>query len=259
MSTDPKAHSRERFSQYAQNYVTSTGHAKGSELDRLLEIAAPRADWLALDVATGGGHTALKFAPRVRRIIVTDYAPAMLDTARRFITQQGADNAAFVPADAENLPFAPSTFDLITCRIAPHHFPDVARFVRECARTVRPGGLVGVVDQLAPPDPQTARYVNAFERLRDPSHVWAYNRAEWRGFFSAAGLEVVHYEEFDKEQALVAWAELMGCDGPTITRLRALLAQAPQPAAAWLRPQSPASADARFSIRQFLLVGRRAG
>src|SRR5664279_2949408 len=78
-SDDVKAHSRERFSQFAQGYVTSDTHSQGFDLDRLLEFAAPQADWLACDIATGGGHTALKIAPYVRRMIATDYAPTMLN------------------------------------------------------------------------------------------------------------------------------------------------------------------------------------
>ena len=138
-SDDVKAHSRERFSQFAQGYVNSPTHAQGDDLDRLLEIAAPQADWLACDIATGGGHTALKIAPHVRRMIATDYAPTMLRSARAFIQSQDAPNVDFVPADAETLPFADNSFDLITCRIAAHHFPDIFRFVQECGAGAQAG------------------------------------------------------------------------------------------------------------------------
>ncbi len=261
MTHDAKALTQQQFGAHAAGYVASPGHRAGYSLDRLIEWIAPRPGQRILDLATGGGHTALALARAGARIVAADLTAPMLCAARAYVTAEMgySGSVAFVRLDAEQLSFPAASFDAVTCRIAPHHFPDVARFVRECARAVRPGGVVGVVDQLAPPDPQTARYVNAFERLRDPSHVWAYNRAEWHGFFTAAGLDMVHYEELDKEQMLVAWAELMGCDAPTIARLRALLVQAPEPVAAWLRPQSPASADARFRIRQFLLVGRRVG
>ncbi len=257
MSTDPKAHSRERFSQYAQNYVTSTGHAKGSELDRLLEIAAPRADWLALDVATGGGHTALKFAPRVRRIIVTDYAPAMLDTARRFITQQGADNAAFVPADAENLPFAPSTFDLITCRIAPHHFPDVYRFVTEAARALKPGGMLLVQDLATPEDDRAARYIDSFERLRDPSHGRCYAEYEWNGMFLDAGLTVETAEHHRRSASLLEWAGHQGSSDYVIERLQVMLAQAPGAVKDWLNIRCAGRPDASFDHVYIIMAGRK--
>ena len=44
MSNDPKTLSQERFNQFAQNYVRSKTHAKGAELDRLIDIAKPQLD-----------------------------------------------------------------------------------------------------------------------------------------------------------------------------------------------------------------------
>ena len=69
---DSKSLSRKRYTRFAEGYVTSKTHAKGTELDRLVEIAQPQPDWVVLDVATGGGHTALKFAPLVAQVIATD-------------------------------------------------------------------------------------------------------------------------------------------------------------------------------------------
>ena len=151
MSTGPKQQSQERFGRFAPSYVTSAGHARGAELERLLALAAPQAEWRALDVATGGGHTALKIAPHVRQIVASDLTPAMLEAARAHIGLQ-APNAAFTAADAEALPFADEAFDLLTCRIAPHHFPDVFAFVRECARVLKPGGRLVVQDLTVPDD-----------------------------------------------------------------------------------------------------------
>ncbi|MFL7790536.1 MAG: methyltransferase type 11, partial [Anaerolineae bacterium] len=62
---DTKTLSQERYTQYAQGYVTSKAHAQGSELERLVDIARPQPNWIVLDAATGGGHTALAFAPHV--------------------------------------------------------------------------------------------------------------------------------------------------------------------------------------------------
>jgi len=163
----------------------------------------------------------------------------------------------FVQLDAEDLPFATGAFDAVTCRIAPHHFPDVARFVREMARVVRPGGVVGVVDQLAPSDPKAARYINAFERLRDPSHLWAYNQAEWEGFFTGAGLAVETIETFAVDHTLGEWTERMGCDAATTLRLRAMMVHAPEPVVEWMRPHVTPVGDPTFVIRQILIVGRK--
>ncbi len=118
--TNSKILSKERYSQFADGYVTSLTHAKGADLDMLIEIARPQADWHVLDIATGGGHTALKFAPYVQQVTATDLTPNMLDKASEFIRSQGIENVDFRVADAEDLPFENEQFDLVTCRIAPH-------------------------------------------------------------------------------------------------------------------------------------------
>lgn len=258
MSHDAKTRTQQQFGQHAAQYVSSTAHRGGYSLDQLAAHVGAQPGWRVLDVATGGGHTALRLAQDGAWTVAADLTHPMLHVAREHITAQHAPGPVrFARLDAEALPFASDTFDAATCRIAPHHFPDVAQFVREMTRVVRPGGIVAIVDQLSPPDPRAAQYVNAFERLRDPSHGWAYNRVEWEGFFAGAGLTVTHAEDFDTHHALIPWAERMGCDAATITRLHALLRHAPDPVAAWMQPQHTATPDPRFVIRQFLLVGTR--
>ena len=121
---DSKSLSQARYTRFADGYVTSETHAKGSDLDRLIAIAQPAPHWNVLDIATGGGHTALKFAPFVAHVVASDLTPRMLASARRHIVaDNGVTNVSFQEADAEALPFEPDRFDLVTCRIAPHHFP----------------------------------------------------------------------------------------------------------------------------------------
>jgi ubiquinone/menaquinone biosynthesis C-methylase UbiE len=207
-----KAQTQARFGQYAQAYVESQSHAQGTDLERFLELARPRPDWIVLDVATGGGHTALRFAPHVARVVACDLTPAMLQAARTFIGSQGSSNVDFLTSDAENLPFAANMFDLVTCRIAPHHFPDCFRFVQECARVLKSGGRLLVEDHLVPEDDRAARYIDAFERLRDPSHHRIYADYEWRGMFLDAGLTVESSEMLVKSgEKLVPWARRQGC------------------------------------------------
>ncbi len=250
-----KAHARERFSQFAQGYVSSPVHAQGSDLDRLLEIATPQSDWLACDIATGGGHTALKIAPHVRKMIATDYAPTMLTAAREFIVSQKAENVDFVPADAENLPFAANTFDLITCRIAPHHFADVFRFVREAARALKSGGRFVVEDHVLPEDRKAADYIEAFERLRDPSHNHTLSETGWRGDFLAAGLIVERVERIDRSDKLLPWAERQGCTAEVIEHLQILLVQAPSAVAEVWQPTCAGTPDATFNHNYILISG----
>ena len=187
-----KQRAQNQFGAVAQSYVTSSTHARGDDLARMLELAQPRGDELLLDIATGGGHTALAFAPRVRAVVASDLTPAMLAAAAAFIRSQGATNVRYEPADAEALPFAAASFDIVTTRIAPHHFPNPRQYVREVARVLRPGGLFVLNDTMAPEDAELDAFMNRFEQWRDPSHVRAHTLAEWCGWVEAAGMRVEH-------------------------------------------------------------------
>ena len=255
--TDSKNLSRERYTKYADGYVTSQTHAKGSELDRLIEVAQPQADWVALDVATGGGHTALKFAPHVRRVVATDLTPNMLNKAKAHLKEKGADNVEFKVVDAEDLTFEDNSFDLVTCRIAPHHFPDVFKFVQESTRVLKPGGILLVQDQVLPDDERDAHYVDSFEKLRDPSHNRAFAEYEWRGMFLDAGLTIEHTEQLTKRHDLIDWAERQGCTPETIEQLMVLLKQAPEAAAAWMDATCIGTPEATFVNHHIIILGRK--
>ncbi|NNJ09739.1 class I SAM-dependent methyltransferase [Chloroflexales bacterium ZM16-3] len=188
-----------QFAPAAHDYVTSATHAHGGDLQRLVELAAPQGYEYALDVATGGGHTALVFAPHVRLMIASDLTLSMLHAARDHIRAQGVSNVAYLRAEAESLPCAPESLDLVTCRVAAHHFADVRAFVRAAAAALRPGGLLLVSDHIGLEDAEQDAFMDRFERWRDPSHVRAYSYAEWRTFCAEAGLEVMYCEDDPRE------------------------------------------------------------
>ena len=263
---DSKTLSQERYTQYAQGYVTSKAHAKAAELPHLVEIARPQSNWIVLDVATGGGHTALAFSPHVAQVVATDLTPKMLEKAEAHITGQGVTNVEFKLADAEEMPFEDGTFDLVTCRIAPHHFVDCAKFVQESARVLRgpepakgkPGGLLLVQDHVLPDDEKAARAVDAFERLRDPSHNRAFDESEWQRMFEGARLTVEHSEQIVKRHAFIPWAERQGCTPEVVAQLTAMMQQAPAAARDWMQPQEWSTPAATFANHHIIIAGRKA-
>lgn len=251
--TDPKTLSQQRFNQYAQRYVNSEAHTRTDELGRLLEMAQPQPHWTMLDVATGGGHTALAFAPHVALVIASDIAPQMLEAARAFITGQGVTNVQFRHADAEELPFDDGAFDLVTCRIAPHHFPNAALFMQEVARVLKVGGRVVIQDHLRSDDPTVADYAEAFERLRDPSHNLAFTEAEWVAMFEGAGLVVEQTRLTIKRLPFTPWAERQGCS-PAVT---AELIERLRTASQWMGVQDLDTPDVSFVNHNIYIGGRK--
>lgn len=257
MPDDPQAQSEERFGRFAREYVTSQSHAQGDDLARLIQLAQPEPHWEVLDVATGGGHTALAFAPHVKHIVASDLTAKMLQVAAEFIATQPVSNISFRQAMADDLPFNDSTFHAVTCRIAAHHFPDVAGFLRETARVLKPGGLALVQDHVLPDDATAAAEVDSFEKLRDPSHHRAYNETEWRAMFVAAGLTIEHAEVIVKRHAFRPWAERQGCPPETLAELQARLPGFSAAARAWLDPQGWTAENASFVNRHILIAARK--
>lgn len=255
---DSKSLSQQRFGKFAQGYVNSERHAKGADLDRLIDIAQPQADWQMLDIATGGGHTALKFAPHVAHVTATDLTPKMLEAAEKHLTEKGASNVSFQRADAESLPFEHAQFDLVTCRIAPHHFTDVAKFVNEAVRVLKSGGLFIVQDQLMPADDNAAQQVNAFEKLRDPSHNRALQQSEWMTLFENAGLTVEHISEFIKRHNFQTWTSMQDCSEDVIAQLIDMANNADDISKAWWNTENWNTSEATFAIHHLIIAGRKA-
>jgi ubiquinone/menaquinone biosynthesis C-methylase UbiE len=181
---------QQQFGAIAADYVTSPGHAAGDDLDQLVAWGRALAPTRVLDVATGGGHTALAFAGVARAVTAYDVTEPMLRAARGLLRERGTA-ATFVAGDVEALPFREGSFDVVTCRIAAHHFADVAAAVREVRRVLRSGGSLLLQDILGHDDAEAAAFVTEVERRRDPSHVRAYRAVEWKAFLRAAGLTII--------------------------------------------------------------------
>jgi len=255
--SDTKDLVKQQYGAHAQGYVTSSVHAQGESLKRLVELVQPQTEWRALDVSTGGGHTALAFAPFVREMIASDLTPEMLAAAEKFIRGKGVTNVEFKIADAENLPFGDGEFDLVTNRIALHHYSDAPKALREFARVLKRDGVLGFTDNTVPPDRHTGGAINHFEKLRDPSHNWCYPVERLQKHFEEAGLTVTHVQaNVVKEMEFEAWANRMGCSEETKTELKRLLDTAPPPVREFFNPRIE-NEKLMFSIRESILIARK--
>ncbi len=245
---------QEQFGKNAAGYLTSTPHALGKSLERLVVLTAPQKSWRALDVATGGGHVAYTFAPHVARVWATDITQEMLDLVKGEAEKRGLSNIRTTYAKAEALPFEDASLDLVTCRIAPHHFDSIPNFLDEVHRVLAPDAVFAMVDNVVP-DGSVGDYVNAFERFRDPSHLRAWTMEEWRAALKAHGFTVMHEEQLYKQMEFKSWAARH--DATMQLLLRSMLAQVTPEVKAVLDPKGDGP-KLTFRLSEGLFIARRA-
>jgi SAM-dependent methyltransferase len=187
------------WSERADAYRASEAHRQGRDLELFAEWAAGKT---VLDVATGGGHVARRLREAGCNVVTCDSSPGMQPD---------------VICRGEDPPFADSSFEVVACRIAAHHFEDPATAVEEFARVT--SELVLVADNLFLGEAEEEA-----DRLRDPTHVRNYSEDEWRAMFARAGLEVEVFEREEKRLELGPWLERAGCVGAEAERVKELLA-----------------------------------
>ena len=183
----------------AKAYRHSDAHREGRDLELFAEWAEGTN---ALDVATGGGNVARVLSGEGLEVVTIDSAPGMGPT---------------VVSRAEEIPFADSSFDVVACRVAAHHFKDPASALKEMARVSR--ALVLVSDNLF-----LGEAGEEADKLRDPTHVRNYSEDEWRAMFEGAGLAIEAYELEDKRIDFEAWLARSGTPEADRPRIRELLA-----------------------------------
>jgi len=110
----------------------------------LIEALDVHAGERVLDVATGSGNAALAAARRGCSVVGLDYVPALLERARMRAAAEGV-TAEFIEGDAEALPFADGSFDVVTSVFGAMFAPDQDQTANELARVCRPAGRIGLV------------------------------------------------------------------------------------------------------------------
>ncbi len=244
---------REQFGANAHFYVTHETHAKGASLQRLVEVVPFEASWQVLDVATGAGHTAFALAPHVAGVIATDITPEMLDLTQVGAAARGLGNIQVDTAAAEDLAYPAAHFDCITCRIAAHHFESIPRFLVGCGRILKPQGYLVIIDNVTP-EGVAGDFVNAYEKLRDPSHGQCLSVNQWRGLLADHGFAVSHLEILGKRLQFDPWASRH--DETVQGYLRALLDLAPGPVRGFLQPRRE-DGHLTFGLQEGFVVARQ--
>ena len=256
MSEEQKSKVQTQFGPAAEGYATSDVHAKGDTLAILLNLVDPQPAWQVLDVGTGAGHTAMLFASHVAHVTATDITEPMLNKTAQLAAERSLTNIETKFADAEWLPFDDAVFDLVTCRLAFHHFPNPKQAIAEFARVLKPGGTLGFADNVTVPDKKAAGYYNAYEKLRDPSHNWVYPLVRLQAMFEQAGLRIEQTEKVSKELEFNAWADRMRVSDADKEKLLEMMRNLPEA----LKPLfAPRWADGTmyFSLWEAVIIAKK--
>jgi SAM-dependent methyltransferase len=113
--------------------------------ERLCEALDVRSGQRLLDVAAGNGNVSLAAARRFCDVTSTDYVPELLERGRLRAEADGLE-ISFQEADAEALPFADASFDVVTSSFGVMFAPDQDRTAAEMLRVTRPGGKIGLAN-----------------------------------------------------------------------------------------------------------------
>ncbi len=217
---------RQQFGAVAAAYANSSVHASGPDLAALVEEATLSGKERVLDMGCGAGHTALALAPKAASVVAVDVTPEMVALTAKLAQERGFTNLEARQADVAALPFEGGSFDLVTSRLSAHHYADPQQALREAARVLQPGGKLLLIDTVAPEDPALDTFYQAWELLRDRSHVRNWRASEWLRMAAAAGLKAEVIGRWAVPIDGSDWVKRMQTPASKVAMIRELFAEA---------------------------------
>ncbi len=171
--------SSEYFQQVAGSWdQISAGYFGKPVRDAAIAKAYLRPEMAVADIGSGTGFVAAGLAPLVKRVYVVDGSAAMLEVAKKNLSE--FDNIEYHEADGSSLPFPEDSLDAIFANMYLHHTTDPLAAIREIIRVLRPGGRLVITDMDEHP------YAWLKEEMAD---IWqGFNRAQIQSWFQEAGL-----------------------------------------------------------------------
>ena len=209
------------FGSQASMYATSQVHISDNRLTTLQRMVAegPAAKW-AIDLGTGTGFTAFAAAGHSGHVVASDVTREMLLETRRIGRERQLVNVTLCQNQAEALPFASDSIDLITCRAAGHHFTDLGAAFNEMRRVLKPGGAVVMADSVSPEDDALASWYNDVELRRDFSHVENRKVSVLLEMLEDRGLQVVEKHDERTHMTFNDWVNRTATPEAEVVTLR---------------------------------------
>lgn len=196
---------QKQFTKTADAFSTYAVRDSAEVIAEKVDFAKPQPSDLALDVACGPGAFVLALAPRVQFARGIDVTEEMVRQARAFQTEKGISNAAFDCGEAEELPYADGSFDLVSCQMSFHHMPKPELAVREMVRVTKPQGRILMIDTLGSESDAKFELHNRIESLRDPSHTASLRLTTFVQMFDECGLEILRQAFKRRQRSFNQW------------------------------------------------------
>jgi sarcosine/dimethylglycine N-methyltransferase len=155
-----------------------------------------------LDVCSGMGGPARYLAHRIGcRVVGLDFTESRHLGAQRLTKLVGLDQlVSFRHGNALDMPFEDASFDVVIGQEAWCHVPDKPRLIAECARVVKPGGVVAFTDILRRPTLSEAEMTRLADGMPFPT---LETLAGYAGLLEGCGCEVLVREDLSEEWARI--------------------------------------------------------
>jgi len=196
---------RDQFAKQSHRYGSGHILENVQDVEDAMKSVQIPAGAQVLDVATGGGHTGIYFASLGHHVTLADIAAPMLERAKEAAAKRGFEvETREHPAEA--FPYEDASFDLVSCRVAAHHFSFPAQFVAETSRVLKPGGVFLLIDGTVEDDqPEAREWLHQVEKWRDPSHHRFLTPKEWKSLCEENGLRVENLTLTPLKQPDIQW------------------------------------------------------
>lgn len=196
---------RDQFSRQSRHYGKDHLLSQTDDLRSANVVLKPQRGERLLDIATGNGHGAIYFARLGVEVTASDISPTMIGQAQELAEAEGL-TMDFREHPAEQLPYPDGSFDIVTCRVAAHHFSCPATFIMEACRVLKPAGRFLLIDGTVEDGYPTAEaWAHEVESLRDPSHNRLIRPDQWTHLCGHVGMKVIHRQIQSFQQPDLEW------------------------------------------------------
>ncbi|HTY44422.1 MAG TPA: class I SAM-dependent methyltransferase [Patescibacteria group bacterium] len=191
----------DQFTKQAVPFAERLAYSNEESTSLLIKMSSMGKNDAILDVACGPGLLSCALAPYVKKVMGIDLVPAMIEKAQKSQQEKNLSNIDWKIGDILPLPFADSSFSIVVCRYAFHHFLKPEAVLKEMIRVTEPRGKVAVIDVFTSSATQSNAY-DKVEKLKDPSHVRTLPLTELQEMVFKTGLVNAKAEFYKIEMKL---------------------------------------------------------